>query len=146
MRKHLYRFLFLLSMIFLVSCSNKIVGDAEVENMDDIREKFSFSVIQQKVFTPTCAVAGCHIGTTAPQGLDLSAGKAYGNLVNVASREVPSLKRVEPRNSRDSYLVIKLEGTDPRMKGARMPANSPALSKSVIDSIKAWIDRGAPND
>ena len=56
----------------------------------------NFSEIQAEVFTPTCAVSGCHTGAAAPQGLRLDEANSYGLLVDVASMEVPSLLRVEP--------------------------------------------------
>lgn len=98
--------------------------------------------IQTNVFDVNCALSGCHIGSSAPLGLDLSAGEARENLVNVASVGVPELLRVEPGNADDSYLVLKLEGDD-RIVGSRMPLNMPALSSDEIGTIREWIDAGA---
>src|SRR5256885_11158096 len=39
--------------------------------------------IQAKVFTPTCAVSGCHGGPGAQQGLRLDPGLSAGNLIYV---------------------------------------------------------------
>jgi hypothetical protein len=49
----------------------------------------------------------------------LDSTNSYANLVNVASSEVPSLKRVEPGDDNNSYLVQKIEGT--AAVGVRMP-------------------------
>src|ERR1041384_6543887 len=54
--------------------------------------------IQEMVFTPTCAVAGCHLNPGAQQGQDLSDGMAWSNIVGVPSMEDPNLPRVAPGN------------------------------------------------
>lgn len=105
----------------------------------------TLSNIQANVFNTSCAVSGCHRGANAPHGLDLSAGNAYGNLVNVESRGVPELLRVEPGNPGGSYLVMKVEGA-PGIVGARMPLGRPRLSDTQIQLIRAWIEEGAPAD
>jgi hypothetical protein len=106
---------------------------------------YTFTELHAQVLGPSCAVSGCHLGAGAPFGLDLASGVAYGNLVNAASGEVPSLLRVAPGNASDSYLIRKLEGT-PGIVGVRMPFGGPYLPQSTIDRIRAWIDNGAPND
>jgi len=103
-----------------------------------------FSAIQSNVFTTSCALSGCHIGSSPTAGLNLSSGQAYANLVNVPSAEMPSLKRVEPGNSAQSYLVRKLTGN--QISGSRMPLVGQPLAQSVIDSIASWINQGAPNN
>ena len=98
--------------------------------------------IQAQVFTPTCAISGCHAGGTAPHGLDLTAGNSFGNLVNVASGEIPALMRVAPGDPDNSYIVQKIEGT--AAAGGRMPANGPPyLSIETIAAIRQWITDGA---
>ncbi|HEY9109866.1 MAG TPA: hypothetical protein VIN58_24585 [Roseateles sp.] len=99
----------------------------------------SFGSIQSHVFTPICAA--CHAGGAAPQGLRLDAGNSYAMLVGVASAEVPSLKRVEPGNAANSYLIHKLEGHS--TVGARMPFGGPYLDATTITLIRQWIDNGA---
>lgn len=94
--------------------------------------------VQQTVFNPSCAVSGCHIGGSAPRGLDLSEGAARDNLVGVASEGLPSFKRVDPGNPDGSYLVMKLEG-DSRIVGQRMPLGRPALSSEQIALVREWI-------
>ncbi|NOX36764.1 MAG: hypothetical protein GXO78_04425 [Calditrichaeota bacterium] len=101
-----------------------------------------FSDIEQKVFARSCALSNCHTGDFPAQGLDLTPGQAYQNLVNVPSFEVPSWMLVEPNRSDRSYLITKLAGGD-SLKGGLMPLNGAPLRQEVIDSIRAWIDRGA---
>lgn len=95
--------------------------------------------IQEHVFTPRCT--DCHAGASAPEGLRLEEGLSHGMLVNVDSAQVPALKRVEPGNPDDSYLIHKLEGT--ASVGGRMPLGGPFLSQETIDVIRQWITEGA---
>lgn len=104
----------------------------------------NFSEIQAEVFTPTCAVSGCHTGGAAPQGLQLDESSSYGLLVGVASTEVPSLLRVEPGDPDNSYLIQKLEGT--ASVGDQMPLGGPPLPQASIDVIRQWISDGAIDD
>lgn len=103
---------------------------------------YTFTEIQNQIFTPRCI--GCHSGPGAPVGLQLNAGVSYGNLVGVASGEVPTLQRVQAGNAGNSYLIHKLEGT--QSVGSRMPLGGPFLDQATIDRIRAWINAGAPNN
>lgn len=99
----------------------------------------TFASIQQNVFTPNCT--RCHAGAAAPTGLRLDEASSYAMLVNVASVEVPGLRRVRPGDPDLSYLVQKIEGR--AAVGGRMPLNSPALPQATIEVIKQWIREGA---
>jgi hypothetical protein len=129
-------------LLFLMGCEDKIVSECDTAN-PGITQKATFAWIQQNVFTSHCAILGCHATPNPAENLDLSQGQAYGQLVNSVSSQVPGLMRILPNNSSDSYLVIKLEGRDERMQGSTMPPGGPNLNQTTIDSIKAWIDRGA---
>ena len=61
--------------------------------------------------------------------------------MNVASHEVPSLKRVKPGDPGNSYLVQKIEGT--ASVGSRMPLGGSPLSADQIALIRRWISEGA---
>ena len=99
--------------------------------------------IQAEIFNRSCALSGCHVGDSAPFGLDLSEGNSRNNLVGVPSVWNSSLDRVEPGNPDDSFLIIKLEGDDPRMQGQRMPQGRPPLSSEEIGVVRDWIAGGA---
>jgi hypothetical protein len=101
----------------------------------------TFESIQANVFTPSCAISGCHTGAAAPFGLRLDAGSSYALLVGVPSAEVPSLNRVTPGDPDASYVIHKLEGT--QESGERMPRGGPYLPQSSIDVIRQWISDGA---
>jgi hypothetical protein len=101
-----------------------------------------FQSIQDNVFTPICAQ--CHIGASAPEGLQLDAGHSYNLLVGVPSSEQPNLLRVKPGDPDDSYMVHKIEGA-PGIDGGQMPLGETPLPQATIDAIRQWISNGAPN-
>ena len=108
-------------------------------------EVATFTAVQSRIFTASCAFSGCHGGSSPAQGMNLSAGMAYSNIVNVASTEQPSLDRIEPNDPASSYLYLKVID-DPSISGSRMPRGAPALSQELIDLLRDWIERGAPDD
>jgi hypothetical protein len=61
----------------------------------------------------------------------------------VASNEVPTLKRVDPGNPDQSYIVQKIEGH--AAVGGRMPLGQAQLPQDRIDLIRSWITAGAQN-
>ena len=91
----------------------------------------------EKLLSGNCA--GCH---PPNQGLDLTAGHVYANIVNVPSREVPSLVRVKPGDPADSYLYQKVTQAKPKV-GGRMPLDGAPLSGDEIATLRAWIAQGA---
>lgn len=117
-----------------------INGDPLGPGLPDTTVSFSRNI--QPIFNQSCS---CHLQAGAPEGLDLSAGKSYNNLVNIPSSELPSLDRIEPANPDTSYLVWKIEG-DPRILGGRMPLGGPYLDDRTIELIRKWVLRGALND
>lgn len=105
----------------------------------------TLDALQASVFTPSCAVSGCHTGPTSnslPSGMDLSTADAsFTNLVDVTSIQQPTLSRVAAGDPANSYLVQKVEGT--AASGSRMPLGGGALDQAVIDDIRQWIADGA---
>ena len=98
--------------------------------------------IQANVLSVNCAVPGCHGGAAAQQGLRLDPGFSAGNLINVRSSQDSNLIRVVPGDPDASFIIRKLEGTQPL--GDRMPQGGPYLPQSTIDVIRQWIQDGAP--
>lgn len=105
----------------------------------------SYTEIATTIFEVRCTK--CHSGANAPLGLQLTQAAAYDLLVNVSSAERPELFRVEPGNPDDSYIVIKIEGTDPRLVDRRMPRDGPPfLTTEQITMVRDWISSGAPRN
>ena len=99
--------------------------------------------LQANLFTPNCAVSGCHTSSTAPLGLALDDGLSYSNLVSKSSVQQPDKLRVKQGDATNSYLVQKIEGSA-GISGNRMPRDRARLEQSLIDALKQWIDNGAP--
>lgn len=116
-----------------------VLNNVNLEVVDPVQSVVNFATQIQPIFNDYCDQ--CHVGATAPHGLDLTTGKSYGNLVNVASDEVGSLLLVKPGDASNSYLVKKLEGT--ASVGARMPLGGQPLPVATIALIRNWINEGA---
>jgi len=86
--------------------------------------------LQTTVFTPLCI--GCH-GQNGDAGMNLTAGNAYANLVNVPATTRSGL-RVVPGSPGTSALVAQLAG------GHR------SVSAANQSLISAWITAGALNN
>ena len=130
----------MLTVFFLIqSCKDQIITECD----ENIPESFTatFSSIQKEVFTPSCATTGCHVTNSVDPVL--TAGESFNNIVNVLSFNPPFLY-VNPGKSDSSYILNKIKGTN--IVGDRMPINAPPIPDSVVDSIAAWIDRGALNN
>lgn len=90
------------------------------------------------ILDKNCSVSGCHRGEYPPKGLNLEKDKFLDSVWNVSSQEVPSLELVDKENPEESYLLMKVKGSQ-GIKGARMPAHSPPLSPEDIQAIEDWI-------
>jgi len=102
----------------------------------------TLQAVQVSVFTPRCAVSGCHV-SGAPFGLDLSSGLTAGNTIGVMSSELPGFARVTPFDATNSYLYMKVSG-DPRLLGDPMPAPpNPLLTSQQLQLVEDWINAGA---
>jgi hypothetical protein len=105
----------------------------------------SFTVNVLPILTRNCARIGCHLGSSAAEGLNLAANQAYDNLVSVESSENSDLKLIEPGDPANSYLFLKITD-DPNISGRRMPLTGSPLSAADIETIRQWIEAGAKND
>ncbi len=102
--------------------------------------------IQAQILGPMCAQP-CHHGGAAPKGLSLDDAGALQSLVGVASSEVPTMQRVAVGQPDQSYLIVKVAGTDARRVGARMPRlGPPFLTNGQIAALRKWISAGARAD
>jgi len=109
----------------------------------------NIQTIWDGVGTGVAACTGCHTGgPSASGGLDLSSGVSYGNIFNVNSGELPSMKRIKPGDPANSYLLHKVNGTQGTVGGSgqRMPfgcSGASCLSAATRTAIENWITSGA---
>ena len=120
---------------FMFSCEENIVSECETVQ-DEFVSKTTFTTIQTDIFDVHCI--SCHGGASPNAGLDLSPGAAYANLINQPSN-TSTFIRVIPFDAEQSYLYRVLDGTNAPL----MPPGN-RLSQASIDSVAAWINRGAP--
>jgi len=136
----IYILFMIIFSIFIISCEDQIVSECDLKKIETGLPA-NFSSIQNDVFSKSCATSGCHeTNSVAP---DLSAGQAYSSIVNVMSFN-PPFPYVYPGRSDSSYIIKKLRGVN--IVGERMPLNDNPLFLADVDSIAAWIDRGALNN
>lgn len=112
---------------------------------DEAKDHSDFAWIQEHVLTPSCATAMCHAGPEPEVDLDLSAGEAFGNLVNKGASTVTGWTRVVPGSLAESYLAVSLgraEGPPPR--DGYMPLGADPLCLEKLQAIERWILAGAP--
>jgi len=101
-----------------------------------------FQSLQANVFTPICSK--CHIGASAPEGLQLDAAHSYNLLVGVSSVEQPALDRIKPGDPDHSYLILKIEGAA-GISGGQMPLGETPLPSSTVAAFRQWVMDGASN-
>jgi hypothetical protein len=134
-----------LAALFLFSCSS------QETTQPDPTPSTSFERLQQKVLTPSCATAGCHVAGSqfaTESGLVLSADVAFANLVGVAAKQTNAaadgLLRVKPGFPDLSFLYMKVHGfPEGKDYGTRMPLGGKRLTIGQMEFIKQWIATGA---
>jgi hypothetical protein len=106
----------------------------------------TYTRVQDEVFTPRCALSGCHLGpaSLAQEGMVLSSGVAYDNVVMVRANQNPSIFRVTPGDPSNSYLWRKITAGQP-IVGDRMPQTG-SITEEQRQLVTDWILRGAPRD
>jgi len=113
----------------------------------------SFNLIQEKIFTKSCALSGCHgssgDATFVQHKLLLSDGESYGNLVGVTptntSASADGLLRVKPKDAHTSLLYHKISGGHhAKQYGNPMPMGLALLTVGQVEFIRLWIEAGAP--
>jgi carboxypeptidase family protein len=108
----------------------------------------SFATHIGPLLNASCGSGGCHGGASPQHGMFLVTDSAYKYTVNVASAEVPTMDRIEPGNTSQSYLIHKLENTQGTVggSGVRMPQGAAALNVQTIRMIRRWVTAGALNN
>lgn len=106
----------------------------------------TYTRVQNEVFTPKCALSGCHLGpaSLAQEGLVLTSGIAYDSIVMVRANQNPSIFRVTPGDATNSYLWRKISPGQV-IVGDRMPQTG-SITEAERQLVTDWILRGAPRD
>lgn len=127
--------LLILLILGSISCEHDLTAPP-------IQLEAKLSSIQVNIFTPRCAISGCHVpGGEGPMALR-SKDESFDNLVNIPSAF--GKPRVDPGNANNSVLYLKVLGSP--SVGARMPRNRSPLKNDEINAIRDWINDGALNN
>jgi Copper type II ascorbate-dependent monooxygenase, C-terminal domain len=139
------------AFLIITACSKQ-----SIDTPDSVTQVSSFSLMQDKILTPTCATSGCHASTSdgsfKQHGLVLEKSVAYENLVGITPVNLLSKAdghlRVKAFKSLESLFYHKLtwDATHHGGKqyGLPMPLGSTALSVGQIEFVRRWIEAGAP--
>ena len=107
--------------------------------------------LSEEIFSPRCATSGCHAAGSGAGSLVLEADPNDPNgplariaeqIIDIESAQQSELKRIDPGNPLDSYLLRKVEGRD--ISGDQMPLTGNLLTDEQIGQIRLWIEAGAP--
>jgi hypothetical protein len=93
--------------------------------------------LRAEIFTPGCALSGCHSSADAAGGLDLEAVDLETELVGAPSGTCDGWIRVIPGAPDESLLYTKLAGPAPC--GAPMPPTT-ELPPEQVACIRTWIE------
>jgi hypothetical protein len=125
---------------------------------DVITTFVSFNENVSPIFSNSCAVPSCHVGATAPNGLQLEDyGKVQFSAIGKDAAQIPQkggmmngkMFRIAPGSRTESYLYYKILGDTTVIQAgfAQMPlAPTQPLSDIEIETIGKWIDQGAQNN
>ncbi len=111
----------------------------------------SFEGDIQPILSSLCAKVGCHGAVNPPQGLNMSDGYAWYNLVGdvnnpVSSVEKPGIHRVEPGDPTNSYMYMKITAASGISGSSMPPSGNTPPDATQKNTIKQWILQGAKNN
>jgi len=102
----------------------------------------TWAYVQDEILIPSCGFSSCH--GVASGDLSLNADKAYQELLEEPSSQIPTMMRVVPGKPDESYLMWKLESHE-GIVGDPMPPGG-ALEDERLEAIRQWIANGAVQD
>ena len=128
-------------LIFFIACESDNPGD------DFTPPDGSFGLVYTKVFTPSCALSGCHeIGARQPT---LKGEDTYANIFGItpANQNAANamLEYIMASSPDSSFLYNKIAYDSAQFQfGSAMPLGGISLTQNQITFIRQWIVAGAP--
>jgi hypothetical protein len=112
---------------------------------DSLPDPSSITGLHKNIFSPKCAVPGCHDGTFEPDFRTVQSSFSTLLYQPVNKLTLDSSKffsyRVLPDDVSNSFLMERL--TTPTSE--YMPSNSVRLSAAEINQVEIWINNGCPD-
>jgi hypothetical protein len=113
-------------------------GDGDMQPTEAV----TLAQLSAEIFTPRCAISGCHSGSFPAGNMSLEASRIASQIIDVASSGKPDEKRIIPGEPDNSYLLKKLRGTS-GIVGSQMPLSGRRLTADEIARIARWVEDGA---
>ena len=102
--------------------------------------------LHKNIFSPKCAVPGCHDGTFEPDFRTIQSSFSSLVYLQVNKTTVDSVRyfnyRVWPGDTARSFLIERLTTST----GDYMPSNGTRLQEQEINHVRNWIMSGAKDD
>lgn len=112
---------------------------------DSLPDPVSITGLHKNIFSPKCAVPGCHDGTFEPDFRTVQSSFTTLLYQPVNKLTLDSAKffsyRVIPADAANSFLMERLITPTSEY----MPSNSVRLSATEISQVTAWINNGCPD-
>jgi hypothetical protein len=121
--------------LLLTGCPGSI-DDPSLFETDTGTKMPSCGDVVTTVFTPTCAVSGCHSTSDMAGTLDLQAPNIYMRLVGKSASGGPGVL-IESGKPMDSVLYMKLTANPPF--GSQMPLVGAKLDTAMLACVADWI-------
>ncbi|MCQ2192511.1 MAG: hypothetical protein MJZ23_06570 [Paludibacteraceae bacterium] len=119
---------------------NRAIEDTIYYNAGEL-DAGMYATIQASIFNKRCAF--CHgMGETPAAGLYLTDGNSFESLVNVPSKKVDSLMRVEPNHAERSTLYKVLTEYN-EYSAWHYDHTKFFYGNSMSNLVKEWISQGA---
>lgn len=97
----------------------------------------------QAVLSSRCAGSSCHSAGPSAVFPPLAEGEP-SDWLGLESHEQPGKKLVVPGHPEQSWIYLKVSGTQGASGGALMPLGASTPSQDVVTAIHDWIAAGAP--
>ena len=117
-------------------------------------EPATLTELQEDIFTPSCALEGCHSDFLAGRDLNLSDGNSYSATVGVTAQE-PNYTLVVPGDPDASLLYVVLlgdifgDGEDQLPTLGQMPprlGSDSGMTQQQQAAVRSWIADGAQDN
>jgi hypothetical protein len=124
---------FFLGLLGLAGCPGTLNDPAAFE----VEASSSCDDVPDVVFTPRCALSGCHTASMSAGSLDLASPDVYARLVGQPATGGPGVLIDPGGDPANSVLYLKLTPSPPF--GSQMPLTGTKLDATTLACVANWI-------